>query len=113
MAADTDGNTATDVACFNHADFYLGTGASTVAVTGNLTINSTLNINNTAGFAASNYTLFTYTGALSGSLFLGPRPRDSKVIVTRWTPQRPVKSCSMLLRHPPPNINNVNLDGRN
>ncbi len=55
-------------------NFSVGTNASTVAVTGNLALNSTLNINNGSGFAPTNYTLFTYTGSLSGVPALGATP---------------------------------------
>ena len=55
-------------------NFSLGTNSSTIAVTGNLTLNSTLNITNAGGFTATNYTLFTYTGALSGQPALGATP---------------------------------------
>jgi len=55
-------------------NFSLGTNRSTIAVTGNLTLNSTLNITNAGGFTATNYTLFSYTGALSGQPVLGATP---------------------------------------
>ena len=55
-------------------NFGLGTNDTTVAVTGNLTVNSTLNITNAAGFTATNYTLFTYTGSLGGHPVLGTTP---------------------------------------
>jgi len=55
-------------------NFLLGGNGSTVAVTGNLTLNSTINIFNAGGFTASNYNLFTYTGSLSGQPVLGAIP---------------------------------------
>jgi uncharacterized protein YccT (UPF0319 family) len=55
-------------------NFTLGTNAATVNVTGNLTLNSTLNIASGGGFAAGNYTLFTYTGTESGQAVLGTTP---------------------------------------
>jgi polygalacturonase len=55
-------------------NFALGTNAATVAVTGSLSLNSTLNITNAGGFTATNYTLFTYTGSLSGQPVLGATP---------------------------------------
>jgi polygalacturonase len=55
-------------------NFTLGTNAATVNVTGNLTLNSTLNIASGGGFTATNYTLFTYTGTLSGQPVLGATP---------------------------------------
>lgn len=55
-------------------NFQAGTSAATVAVTGNLALNSTINVTNGPGFAAGNYTLFTYTGTLSGQPVLGATP---------------------------------------
>jgi len=55
-------------------NFVLGTNSSTIAVTGNLTLDSTLNISSGAGFTATNYTLFTYTGSLSAAPVLGATP---------------------------------------
>jgi len=55
-------------------NFTLGTNAATVNVTGNLSLNSTLNIASGGGFAAGNYTLFTYTGTGSGQAVLGGTP---------------------------------------
>jgi uncharacterized protein YccT (UPF0319 family) len=55
-------------------NFCLGTNSSTIAVTGNLTLDSTLNIAGAGGFTATNYTLFTYTGSLSGQPVLGATP---------------------------------------
>ncbi|HTV41912.1 MAG TPA: glycosyl hydrolase family 28 protein [Candidatus Sulfotelmatobacter sp.] len=48
-------------------NYQLGTNASTVAVKGNLTMGGTVNIDAGNGFTNGVYTLFTYTGALSGS----------------------------------------------
>ena len=47
-----------------------------IAIAGNLTLNSTLNISAANGFTATNYTLFTYTGALSGVPTLGNVPSN-------------------------------------
>jgi hypothetical protein len=55
-------------------NFFLGASSSTIAVTGNLTLDSTLNIASAGGFTAANYTLFTYTGSLSGQPVLGATP---------------------------------------
>ena len=55
-------------------NFVLGTNNAAVAVSGNLALNSTLNITNGAGFGAGTYTLFNFTGSLSGSPVLGTRP---------------------------------------
>jgi hypothetical protein len=55
-------------------NFFVGTNNSAIAATGNLTLASTLDIFNAAGFTATNYTLFTYTGSLSGTPVLGVTP---------------------------------------
>jgi len=55
-------------------NFFLGANSSTIAVTGNLTLDSTLNIAGAGGFTATNYTLFTYTGTAGGQPVLGATP---------------------------------------
>ena len=55
-------------------NFFIGTNSSTIAVTGNLTLNSTVNVYAAGGFAAGSYVLFTYTGSESGSPSLGATP---------------------------------------
>ncbi len=55
-------------------NFLLGTNPSTVAVTGNLNLNGTINLTNGAGFTSNSYTLFTYTGSLSGAPLIGAVP---------------------------------------
>jgi hypothetical protein len=55
-------------------NFTLSTNTTEVVATGNLTLNSTLNIAAGAGFGAGTYTLFTYGGSLSGSPALGNTP---------------------------------------
>ena len=49
-------------------DFDLGTSSDLIAVTGQLTLGTgvVLNVNQAAGFAAGTYTLFTYSGLLTG-----------------------------------------------
>ncbi|HVM47446.1 MAG TPA: glycosyl hydrolase family 28 protein [Candidatus Acidoferrum sp.] len=54
--------------------FVAGTNPANVAVAGSLALNSTLNVTNGGSFGSSNYTLFTYTGTLSGSPVLGTTP---------------------------------------
>jgi polygalacturonase len=49
-------------------NYYLGTSAATIAVTGNLTLGGTINVTNGGGFANQTYTLLTYGQSLSGSL---------------------------------------------
>jgi len=55
-------------------NFALGTQPSTVVTTGDLTLNSTLNITTAAGFTATNYTLFRYAVSFSGMPTLGATP---------------------------------------
>jgi len=55
-------------------NFTLGTTPATLAVTGNLALNSLLNITNGPGFVPGVYQLFTYTGTFSGALTLATLP---------------------------------------
>ena len=55
-------------------NFVLGTSPSTVAVAGNLNLNGTINLTNGTGFTSNSYTLFTYTGSLSGAPLIGAVP---------------------------------------
>jgi hypothetical protein len=55
-------------------NFALGTNNSAIAVAGNLNLRGTLNITNAAGFTATNYILFTYTGSLTNTPVLGAKP---------------------------------------
>jgi len=49
-------------------NYTLGTNATEITVTGNLTLGGTLNITNGNGFAAGTYTLLNYDGNLSGNV---------------------------------------------
>jgi hypothetical protein len=56
-------------------NFALGTNNAAVAVAGNLSLNSTINISTNTGFGPSTNTLFTYTGSLNASApVLGTTP---------------------------------------
>jgi hypothetical protein len=55
-------------------NFGLGSSNTVVAVSGSLGLNSTLNVAAGGGFGVGNYTLFTYTGGLSGNPVLGTTP---------------------------------------
>ena len=55
-------------------NFALGTNNFAIAVAGNLNLKGTLNITNAAGFTATNYILFTYTGSLTNTPALGAKP---------------------------------------
>jgi hypothetical protein len=45
-----------------------------IDITGNLSLDGTLNVNNLSGFGAGTYRLFNYTGTLAGSLAQGTMP---------------------------------------
>jgi len=55
-------------------DFEVGTNNTAIAASGNLALNNTLNVAASEGFGTGSYTLFTYTGSLSGSPVLGTTP---------------------------------------
>jgi hypothetical protein len=55
-------------------NFGLGITPTTVSVKGDLATSSTLNISDGGGFSPGTYTLFSYTGALSGTPVLGTKP---------------------------------------
>jgi hypothetical protein len=55
-------------------NFALGTNNSAISVAGNLNLRGTLNITNAAGFTATNYILFIYTGSLTNTPVLGAKP---------------------------------------
>ena len=52
----------------------MSTNNATVTVAGNLTLNSTLNITNGGSFGSGSYTLFAYSGTLTGTPILGAQP---------------------------------------
>ena len=64
------------------SSFSLGTNSDRIAVKGNLALGGTLNVTNSGGLAAGTNTLFTYTGALSGSLALGTMPAGYKCVLS-------------------------------
>ena len=79
-------------------NFTLGTNAATVAVTGNLTLDSTINITAGPGFTNANYTLFTYTGSLIWQAALGVTPTGFPGFTYALaTPVRKARSCSSFL----------------
>jgi autotransporter-associated beta strand protein len=66
--------------------YRLGASSSLVAVTGNLTLGGTLNVTDAGGFAASTYTLFTYTGGLTyNGLTVGTLPAGFNATVSTST----------------------------
>ncbi|HLX70597.1 MAG TPA: hypothetical protein VKV04_13305, partial [Verrucomicrobiae bacterium] len=61
----------------NSLNFALGSSASTIAAQGNLTLNGAIiNITNANGFGPGTYTVFSYTGSLSGNAVLGSAPTN-------------------------------------
>ena len=68
------------------SNFELGTASDRVNVTGNLALNGTLNITDLGGMGGT-FTLFTYTGSLSGGgLTLGSTPAGSVYALNTATP---------------------------
>jgi autotransporter-associated beta strand protein len=59
-------------------DFSLGSNSDEAAISGNLTLNGTLNISNAGGLTNGTYPLFTYSGSLSGVPVLGTTPSLGK-----------------------------------
>jgi polygalacturonase len=54
--------------------YQLGASSDLTVVNGNLTLGGTLNLTSGGGLGATNYTLFTYTGSLSGGATFGATP---------------------------------------
>jgi polygalacturonase len=54
--------------------YQLGTASDLTVVNGNLTLGGTLNVSAGGGFSATNYTLLTYNGSLSGNTTVGATP---------------------------------------
>ena len=55
-------------------NFVLGTNTTSLVVAGNLVLNGTINVSAGSGFTPTNYTLFSYSGSLSGTPVLGSTP---------------------------------------
>jgi hypothetical protein len=68
--------------------FALGTNNATIAVSGNLSLSSTLNITSGGGFGPGTYTLFAYTGSLTGSPILGSKPAGYNFSLDTNTPKQ-------------------------
>jgi hypothetical protein len=69
-------------------NFALGTNNAAIAASGDLSLSSTLNIASGGGFASGAYTLFTYTGSLSGAPVLGTRPAGYNFSLDSNTPNQ-------------------------
>src|SRR5262249_50330352 len=66
-------------------NFVLGTNPATIAVAGNLNLNGVINVTNGPGFTSTNYTLFTYTGSLSGQPVIGAVPAGYNCVLNTST----------------------------
>ena len=73
-ASTLSNNTSLTLPASSVVNFALGTSNAAVAVTGNLALTNTVNVTAGSGFGLGTYTLFSYTGTLSGSPVLGTRP---------------------------------------
>ena len=64
-------------------NFELGTNNDSIKVTGNLTLNGTLNVTTVPGFGLGTYTLLTYTGTLKDSILsTGTMPDGFLYVIT-------------------------------
>jgi polygalacturonase len=67
-------------------DFFVGTNTGRVMELGNLSLNDVINITNAPGFTTTNYTLFTYSGSLTGTPLLGSTPAGFNCTLDTNTP---------------------------
>ncbi len=104
----TDGTSLT-LAGTTPVNFTLGSNTTQVAVSGNLTLNSVLNITNGAGFGLGTNVLFTYTGSLSGTPSLGVTPANFSYRLDTAT----AGQIQLIVQPPPPAIGNVSVSGTN
>jgi autotransporter-associated beta strand protein len=88
-------------------NFELGSTSEKLIVSGNLALGGILNITNLAGFGANTYTLFTYSGTLTGNLpTIGFLPSGYVASINTNTPGQ----VNLLVQLPsPPTISNVTL----
>ena len=87
-------------------NFALGTNNATITASGNLSLSSTLNIASGGGFAPGAYTLFAYTGSLSGSPVLGTLPAGYNFSLDTNTPKQVSLVVSSTSSSSPPAITN-------
>jgi polygalacturonase len=83
-------------------NFVLGTNNAKVVTTGNLNLNSTINVAAGNGFGAGTYTLFTYNGSFHGNPALGSRPAGYSYSITN-----PPGQVQLLVQSPPQSPNGV------
>jgi hypothetical protein len=89
--------------------FALGTNNTTMVVAGNLNLNGILNITNAAGFTATNYTLFSYTGSLSGQPALGATPTGFAGYTYRLDTNTAGQVKLLVGMPSPPNFENIQI----
>ena len=86
-------------------NFAVGTNNSLLAQTGNLTLNSTVNVTDGGGFKPGTYTLLRYSGSLSGSPTLGGTPLGYQCTLNTNTSGQVRLVASAM----PPMIGNISL----
>jgi autotransporter-associated beta strand protein len=88
-------------------NFALGSTGDKVIVSGNLVLGGILNITNFSGFGANTYTLFTYTGTLTGNIpTIGTLPAGFVATISTNTPGE----VNLIVQLPsPPTISNLRL----
>jgi autotransporter-associated beta strand protein len=88
-------------------NFELGSIGDKVIVSGNLALGGILNLTSAAGFGANTYTLFTYSGTLTGTLpTIGTLPSGYLATITTNTPGL----VNLVVQLPsPPTISNFSL----
>jgi polygalacturonase len=96
-ASTLSNSTGASLSAASVVNFLLGSNNAAVAVSGNLTLNSTLNITNGSGFGPGTYTLFTYSGSLSGTPLLGAQPPGYNCSLNTNT----AKQISLVVGSPP------------
>ena len=84
--------------------YQLGVSSDLTVVHGNLTLGGTLNITSSGGLGANNYTLFTYTGSLSGNTTFGVTPPGYSFSLNTNTAGQVIVTCSftpVAIQHAP------------
>ncbi|HVM59945.1 MAG TPA: glycosyl hydrolase family 28 protein [Verrucomicrobiae bacterium] len=82
--------------------YQLGTSSDLTAVSGDLTLGGTLNVNDAGGFTNTTYTLFTYGGALTYSgLAIGTVPSTNFIYAISTNT---VGQVNLIVSYPPPPV---------
>ncbi|MFP4681126.1 MAG: autotransporter-associated beta strand repeat-containing protein [Chitinispirillaceae bacterium] len=67
-------------------DIQLGTSSDQIAVSGNLTLDGTVNVSDISGFGSGEYTILTYTGSLTDNIpVVGSKPAGYDVEISTAT----------------------------